>query len=180
MTTATMTAKERGELAQLCRKREKVAKTMAAQRSAELLADFEQKMAAEYAWSDHENWTEAMRVAQAAVEQVNMAIADSLAELGIPRKFAPSASLGWSRRGENVTAGRRAELRKVAQTRIDAMEKAARTEIERVSLETQTTLLAGGLESGEARKFLDAMPSAESLMPALSVGEIEKQLGRGA
>ena len=40
-----MTSRERGELAQLCRKREKVGKTMATQRSAELLADFEQKLA---------------------------------------------------------------------------------------------------------------------------------------
>jgi hypothetical protein len=175
----TMTSRERSELAALCRKQERLAKTMVAERSAVLIADFEAKMATEYARSDDENWSEAMRLARAAVDGVNLAIAESLSALGIPHEFAPSASLGWERRGANVTASRRTELRKVAETRIKAMERSARTEIERASLETQTALLAGGLESDEARRFLESMPSAESLMPALSVGEIETQLGTG-
>ncbi len=179
MTETAMTSRERSEPAQLCRKRERVAKTMAAQRSAELLADFEAKLAREYAWSERENWEEAMRRAEGLVDDLNAKIVEDLREMGVPPEFAPGASLGWSRRGENVSAGRRAELRKVASTRIDAMEKAARTEIERVSLETQTRLLAGGLESDEAKRFLDAMPTAESLMPTLEVSEIERQLSAG-
>jgi hypothetical protein len=66
-----------------------------------------------------------------------------------------------------------AELRKVAQTRIAALEKAACNDIERSSLEVQTELLAGGLQSGEARAFLESIPTAAALMPPLSVPELE-------
>lgn len=175
---AVMTARERTELAQLCRKRERVAKTMATQRSAELLADFEAKLARQYSWSDNENWTEAMHRASAIVADLNMTIIDNLREIGVPPEFAPSANLDWYARGENAVTTRRTELRKVATSEIAAREKKARTEIERASLETQTQLLMSGLESTEAKRFLDAMPTAEQLMPALDVGEIEKQLRR--
>ena len=49
-----------------------------------------------------------------------------------------------------------------------------------IALDTQTELLRDGLESGAAIKFLESMPTAESLMPQLAVGEIEKQIGPGA
>ena len=62
----------------------------------------------------------------------------------------------------------------VAKTRIDADAKAAKVAIERSSVEIQTELVAGGLESEAARTFLASMPTAEALMAAApSVAEIE-------
>lgn len=174
-----MTSRERSELAQLCRRREKLAKSMASEVAAVRLADFEAQLARQYSWAEEESWAEAMRIADEAVMEVNKRIAERLGELGVPSVFAPSAHLGWASGGENVSSKRRAELRKVGQTRIAAMEKSARTEIERASIEVQTNLVAGGLTSEDARRFLEAMPTADVLMPALDVPEIEKQLGPG-
>jgi hypothetical protein len=82
--------------------------------------------------------------------------------------------LGWYERGENASARRRAELRTVAKTRIDAMAKAAKVEVERQSIGVQSRLVASGLSSDEARTFLATMPTAEALVGAApSVPEVE-------
>lgn len=76
---------------------------------------------------------------------------------------------------EAMSKGERDELARLVRRR----EKLAKAdvdrvaEIERSSLEVQTELVAGGLRSAEARAFLAAMPSAEALLPALTVAEIE-------
>jgi hypothetical protein len=64
----------------------------------------------------------------------------------------------------------------VAYSRIDQMQKEAKLKIEKNSLEIQTRLLAGGLESAEAKAFLEAMPSADELMPAITVAEVQRAL----
>ena len=66
-----------------------------------------------------------------------------------------------------------AELRRVAKAKLDAGAKAAKVEIERSSLRVQTELVAGGLHSADARAFLEAMPTADALLPPLTVAEIE-------
>lgn len=82
--------------------------------------------------------------------------------------------VSWYGRGENASALRRGELRAVAKTRIDADARAAKVAIERSSVEMQTELVAGGLESEAARAFLPSMPTTEALMAAApSVAEIE-------
>jgi hypothetical protein len=169
----TMTRRDREELAKLVRRRERVAKSATAQRSGELLADFEQKLGSVYDFDDDAVWREAYSAAEAEVERADAAVARRCDELGIPARFRPSLFFSWSGRGENAVAQRRAELRHVARARIAASEKAAKAEIERRSVELQTQLVAGGLESAEARRFLDTMPTPEALMPPLSVKEIE-------
>jgi hypothetical protein len=51
----------------------------------------------------------------------------------------------------------------VAQTRIEAMAKAAKVEIESKALEGQRQLATGALRSEEAKAFLATMPTVESL-----------------
>jgi hypothetical protein len=60
---------------------------------------------------------------------------------------------------------------------VAAEAKAAKVQIERASVDVQTQLVAGGLQSNEAREFLAAMPTAEALMPAVTVAEIEQAAG---
>lgn len=170
-----MTRREREDLAQLVRRREKVAKTTAAERSAELLADFEQQMATVYAAED-EAWKDVTTRAKQLVAEADAEIAKRCRELGIPEDLRPGLSLGWYGRGQNASKERRAELRRVAQSRIAAMEKQARSEIERSSVEVQTQLLAGGLETDEARAFLESMPTAQALMPPLNATDLSKAL----
>jgi len=167
------TKSELAELTRLVRLRERVAKSQASARAAELLAEFEAQVATDYHLNDEQIWEEAYAVVEAAVKEGNARVLERCRELGIQDRFAPSMGSGWSRRGEHASKERVAELRKVAKSRIDALEKAARLEIERRSVEAQTVLIAGGLESDEARAFLESLPTADELMPPLTVAEIE-------
>jgi hypothetical protein len=101
-------------------------------------------------------------------------------QLGIPEAFRPRiGGVSWIQRGENAVAGRRTELRRVARSRIDALTAAAKVEIERRSVDVQTTLISGGLESEEAKAFLETMPTPEQLMPPVALTEIEAKAGAG-
>ena len=165
---------ERSDLLRVVRQRERVAKSGAARRAAELVADFEQQLATEYSWDDDKVWREAHQAAREAAADAQHVIAARCAELGIPEKFAPELiGPSWYQRGENAVAARRTELRRVATTRIAALEKGAKAEIEHRSLEVQERIIVGGLASAEARAFLDSIPAVDSLMPPLRLVELE-------
>jgi hypothetical protein len=72
----------------------------------------------------------------------------------------------------SLMAKRRSELRRMAQTQIEAIEKKAITEIEMSCLEAQTKLAVSGLTSECARGFFDTLPGVEALMPRLSYDEV--------
>jgi hypothetical protein len=164
-----MTRRDRDDLAKVVRLRAKVAKEAAAQRKADLLADFEAQLASEYAYDDDETWRQATEAAQQAVQVAEKLIAERCAELGIPKRFRPGLNVYWHGRGENASRERRAELRTVAKTRLDAMEKEARATIDARAADIQAKILAGGLETAEARAFAASLPTAEALMPPLDI-----------
>src|SRR4051794_21343222 len=97
-----MSRRDREELAKLVRRREKLAKAGAETRGAELLADFEQQMAAIYQPSDDPVWTEAYKSAHEAVEEAQAKVAERCRELGIQPRCAPDIKVHWYRRGENA------------------------------------------------------------------------------
>jgi hypothetical protein len=170
-----MAKAEREELAKLVRRREKLAKTDVDRVAAERLADFEHQVASVYAPSDDARWSELRKSAQEAVAGADEAIAERCRELGIPDRCRPDVVVHWYGRGADGSRERRAQLRALAKTRIDAMAKAAKLEVERRSVALQTELVAGGLQSEQARAFLAAMPTAETLVGAApSVLEIEE------
>src|SRR5262249_46549526 len=139
---------EREELQRLVRQREKALLAAAKQRSAELLADFENQMGSEYRFDDDAVWEEATRLAKIEVDKAQARVAARCAELGIPKEFAPQLELTWHHRGyQNSLEKRRNELRVMARTRIEALEKRALTEIALASVEAQTELARAGLTS---------------------------------
>jgi hypothetical protein len=71
-----------------------------------------------------------------------------------PEEFRPGRNLSWYRRGENGLSERRVELRRVAQTRIAAMAKAAKVAIESKTLEGQRHFAISALACAEAPVFL--------------------------
>ena len=71
VTAKPMTKSEREDLAKLIRDRERVMTAAAKQRSAELLAEFEQQMASEYRFDEEETWKQATIAAHAAVKVAN-------------------------------------------------------------------------------------------------------------
>ena len=70
---STMMKGERNDLARLVRQRERLLKTAASQRAAEVLADFERQMGAQYSFDQDEIWKEAHAAAEKAVEAAKTA-----------------------------------------------------------------------------------------------------------
>ena len=170
-----MTRQERESLAKLIRQRERLAKTAATERSAQLLADFEQQADRVYSYNEDEVWRAALAKAQGAVAIAQRDIADRCRELGIPGPFAPTVHVSWSQQRAAIGA-ERAKMRHVAKRRIEQIEASARTSIERASVAAQEALLIGGLSTESARLFADSLPTVEELMPQLKIAELQQAL----
>ena len=127
----------------------------------------------EYRFDDDRVWSEATKIADAAVAKAQEQIRARCREIGIPDRFAPSISLAWHHRGYgNSLKERREELRKMAQTAVEAQEQKAKTQIELSCLDAQTKLAVSGLTSEAALGFVEALPSVEERMPRLSFAEV--------
>ena len=174
--SASLTRGERQDLLQLIRSRERVAKAAAAERAAQLRADFETQLDTRYDFNTNEVWAVAVKATDAVAREMQEKVAAECERLGIPRQFAPSISPPcWWSRGENMVKERRAELRRLADKHITANEKATCAAIAQQSVEAQTAVIASGLsEAGLA--FLETLPSADAMMPRLAVTEVEKLL----
>lgn len=168
-----MTKGERDQLLQLIKKRERVMKVKASERSALLLAEFDAQSAKIHHWDEDAVWARVKEEAEKHIEAAQIAIAARCRELGIPIEFAPGLQMYWHGRGHNAAADRRAELRRAAKSKIEAIEKEALSKIEGLSLEAQTQIIAHGLESEAAKSFLDTMPTLEALMPPVKVTEMQ-------
>jgi hypothetical protein len=174
--SAALTRSERQDLLQVVRQRERVAKAGAAERAAQLRADFETQLDTRYNFDTNEVWAAAHARAAAAAAEAQAAVAAECEKLGIPPEFAPSiAKPYWFDRGENMVKQRRAELRLLAHAHIEANEKRARAEIARRSVAAQTEIIASGL-SQAGLAFLENLPAADAMMPVLLVAEVERQL----
>lgn len=169
----SMTKGERDQLLQLVKKREKVMKTKAEERSLALLAQFDAESATIHHYDDDAVWAEAVEKAKAVIEEAQVTIAARCKELGIPTEFAPGLVINWHGRGHNEVASRRTELRRAAKSKIEAVQKEAVAKIEEMSLEAQTAIIRHGLESEAAKSFLETMPTLEQLMPPVSVIETQ-------
>lgn len=168
-----MTKADRQALLGLLKRREQVAKAAAVARSAELLADAEAKLTAEYSYLDDEVWRQVYGTLATLKAEADARVAARCAELGIPKNFAPSISMSWSTRGENGWKDRQQELRRAAKAEIAAREKKALAAVEAGSVEAQAALLTGSMDTAAAERALAAMPSPTALMPPLTVEEVK-------
>jgi hypothetical protein len=173
----TMTKGDREELGKLLREQARLGKVMAEQRAAELLADGEAQLAKIYR-ADDAAWREITAAAQAHIRKADAQIAERCRELGIREEFRPHLELRWSGRGENAMASRRAELRRVMEARVEAMQKAAIAQIDSRKVDGLVLLAKDAVESEAARAFIAAMPSAEALMPKLDVASLPEPPAR--
>jgi hypothetical protein len=171
-----LSRQETHDLSMIIKDRTKVLKAHVEEQGARIMADFEAKIAAEYSFDQDEVWKAAAEAAERVVRESQAKIAERCKELGIPKTFAPRVGLHWEGRGENALASRRAELRRVAKTAIDAMGKAAVTRIEKQSLDLRTQVVAMGLMSADAKLFLESLAPVEEAMRALDFVEIEQRL----
>lgn len=168
----TMSKTEREQLARLARQRAKLAKQQILERQRILLADIEDQLSAEYT-ADEAIWADITRHAEGEVAKADAKIAEICRSWGIPEAFRPHLSLGWYGRGRNAESGRRTELRRLAQARVEAAGQSARTTVDSKLLDVETELVRSGLDSEQAHAFLASMPTADALMPRVHVGELE-------
>jgi len=171
-----MTKTERAELKSLLRRRERVAKSALDDKAAALEADLEEQLASEYAFDDDEVWQKATKEANNVICEAKATIAERCKELGIPDWAAPNIHMAWYGRGENAVAARRTELRRVGKAKINAYKARAKKEIERASVEIETRLVEQGLESNMARAFIEQMPTADDLMPAIDATKLREEI----
>ena len=141
-------------------------------------AEFQAQLARIYSWDENDIWKAATEAANECTRQCSERIAAECDKLGIR---AGAAAEYQGRTGTDAAkppvAQRRAELTKVANTRIDQHLKETIHAIQRASVEIQTQLVAEGLTSAGAKAFLESMPTPAQLMPIVTVEEIQKQLG---
>jgi len=180
-----MTRRDRDDLGKLARKRATVAKRNTKAREKELIAELESQLNAIYTPDDDAAWREAYKTAvqevTGALELADAKVAERARQLGIPERLRPriGTRTSWAVGGEQLLPARRAELRKIGRARIEAMAEEARHAIDAASLEVETELLAGGLETDQARRFLESMPTPEQLMPAIDARQIQAELETG-
>jgi hypothetical protein len=130
---------------------------------------------------DDELWADIARHAAAEVAKADAQIVVLCRQIGVPEHLRPSISIGWSGRGENMLASRRAELRKLAYARIDAAAPrrwqssttCSRSTIQHNLQQVETELIRDGLETAEAVAFVNSMPTVDQLLPPVAVGELE-------
>jgi hypothetical protein len=173
----TMLKHERDALLRLTREQEKLAKSAIVAREAELKADFEEKLAAKYHWASNPVWKAAYTKMAEVHSQQQIVIAAECARMGIPEEFQPQANLSWSDRGENAVKIRQDELRKVAYSRIAAEGRGMDVKNGVVFTEARVKILSDSLETDEAKRFLETIPTAQQLMRPLDLDDVEKRLG---
>lgn len=172
MTETPMSRRDRDDLIRIVKARARQAKTEAEQREKVLLAETENLISTEFEARD-EMWAEAVTIAEEATTKANAQIAARCADLGIPTKYAPKLTMGWTRRAyEFQDPSKRSELRKRTMIRLAALTKTAKTLIDKKVLDIEEALIIGNLESDQARELVEAMPSVDTLMPALGLDDI--------
>jgi hypothetical protein len=175
-----MTRAEQDNLLRIAKLRRDGAIADTRSRIAEAVADYEMRMAAEFSYDQREIWADLMHTAKARVNELDSVLAEDCRRLGIPEAFRPSINLYWSGRGENASAARRVELRKVMVSRLIAMERAAMQAIDAEHRRHATAILSATITSSEARALLDAMPTVEQLLPEIDYDAVKRSLLAGS
>jgi hypothetical protein len=167
-----ITKADRDALIRIAKLRAKQAEREAETREKVLIAEVHDQLTAEFEANDR-LWADAVTVASEAVGKANAHIRAQCAAMGIPPQHAPQVTIQWMTRSPSYSdRSRRTELYKLAETRLAALTKQAKTMIQGAVLKVETELLTGGLESGQARAILESMPTVETLMPSLSIEDL--------
>lgn len=168
----SLSRSETHDLSMIIRDRAKVLKAHVEQRGAELLADFDLKLARQFAF-DESMWQKVGEAAGEIVIEAQTKLAGKCKEFGIPSQYAPALDITWVGRGNAAVEAYRSSLRRMARSSIDAMAKRAMTRIERTSLDLRTQVVGMGMLSADAKLFLESLASVEESMAALEFREVE-------
>lgn len=173
-----LSRQEAHDLGQIIKERTKVLEAHADEQAKKCLADFDRKLATIYQFDDDEVWKRATEEAMAEVKKAQEKIEAQCKKLGIPKDLSPNLGLNWNGRGQMGSANRRAELRRVAISEIDAMKAAAMTKIRKQSLDLRTQVVSLSLITDDAKMFLESLAPVEEAMTSVDFGEIEAKMLR--
>lgn len=171
-----MTKAERDALTSLVRQRFKLLRHDIDVRKAEMIADLERRLAAQFTKAD-KDWDDAQFLIKEAADECNRKVND------VYRQFSVSVGSEYPEKADyslvsihdvkNPIPGRKFVARKQALADIDAVEAQALHQLARTENDLLTDLLTGGLESADARAFIARIPSASALMvPAASLAAL--------
>jgi hypothetical protein len=149
------------------------------ERTKTALAEFEMRLASQFSFDQREAWADLMASAKTHAAEMDRRLAEDCRRLGIPENFRPSIHVSWYERGENASKDRRTELRRVAVTRLAALEATAIARIEDGYRRFQTAVLSTGIDSDEARQLLAGLPTAEQLLPDVDYRSVTQALLAG-
>jgi hypothetical protein len=171
-----MTLTERHDLLEICRIRAEATKAALEETAKRRKTEFAAEVAAAYAWANEQVWREAHKAAEDACRTASQQIAQRCEALGIPSEYVPrSVEPCWGWGGQSGVSERRARLTRFAYDLIETRRSKAKRAIERASIEIQTRLIADGLELAQAPTLLDLMPTADQLIPPLSIRQAEAE-----
>jgi hypothetical protein len=174
--TDRITKGERAELRSLIRQRFKVLRADVNQRQAELGAELLTRVNTKFAEAD-KAWSDAMYLIEEAAREANRKANDILRTLNLDgfdldgRDYQLIQS-----RPINKPTQERNQLHREGAARIDAQIKSALLQLDRQEADLLTRLIAGALESEEARAFLGEIPTVSALVPADRLLELEQSL----
>lgn len=170
----SMTRKDREQLVQVAKMRARVAKASIDQRELALKGQIEDELQALFE-TESDMAERAMQRAQAVARTAQADLDQWLDEHDVPSRMRPRIGVADPSRGygDETIASRRAALRSLANARVKALGAQAKVELDRSCADTVTSLIAGGLDTEEARRTLDQMPTIDQLMLAPSVAELE-------
>jgi hypothetical protein len=174
-----MSKAEQQNLLRLCRLNKDGAIAAQKERTKTALAEFEMRLASKFAYDQREAWADLMASTQRHATEMDRQLAEDCRRLGIPENFRPSINVSWYERGENASKDRRTELRRVAVSRLAALEAAANARIEDGYRRFQTAVLTAAIDSDEARQLLAGLPTAERLLPDVDYQSVTKALLAG-
>jgi len=171
-TDEPMSRTERMDIIRVAKLTAKQAERELETQEAVIRSEIEDQLTAEFERHDA-LWAEAIILAEEATAKANAHIREQCAALGIPPKEAPQLHGVWSSRGPSYSDRcRRAELRKLAETRAAALTKMGKTTIQRWLVDEEKRLLEGGLTSREAQQTIASIPTVEKLMPAITLDDL--------
>jgi hypothetical protein len=142
-----------------------------------LKAEFELQLITKYPSSGDPVWADAMSAATKEYEIQRARVEARCQELGIPERFRPHLTRPcwnshWSQSAFDFK-DLRAEMRRLAAIQIDDMIKSRLVQLEVDSAQIQFELAANGLLTPTAKQFFARLPTIESLIPKLTVSEVE-------
>lgn len=170
-----MNKTERDELRRLLRARFKLLRTDVAARQAELEAELNQQVEAEFAAGDR-TYDDLMYRLQLAVDEANRVANDIGRELWGLDKWGMKVEKTIVVAKDIPKPGKTERWQRLNEGRIEIERRvtAALRELERQENELLTDLATSALESAEAKAFFSRMPTVSELVPSYRLKEISE------